>query len=97
MEGKLTYQEKSSELINSVEGWFITSDDGTNHYKVSTMSTEKINSGNYNFKSGDTVSYILKGALCPFFFWCILFSIRAFRCIKQSRLTTCRLIRLTCM
>jgi len=60
MEGKLTYQEKSSELINSVEGWFITSDDGTNHYKVSTMSTEKINSGNYNFKSGDTVSYILK-------------------------------------
>jgi hypothetical protein len=37
-----------------------------------------------------------EGALCPLFFWCI-FLFRAFRCIRQSRLTTYRLMHLTCM
>ena len=33
MKGKLIYQKKSDELINSVEGWFIVSEDSSKNFE----------------------------------------------------------------
>ena len=60
MKGKLTYQKKSDELINSVEGWFVFSDDQSKSYEVSKQTLEKIKSGKYDVKDGDEVDYVLK-------------------------------------
>ena len=54
MKGKLKYQKVDPELPNSVEGWFIY---GEKPYKVSEMSTKKINSGRFNLNDGDEVEF----------------------------------------
>ena len=60
MKGKLIYQKKSDELINSVEGWFIVSEDSSKNFEASKETLEKIKSGKYDVKDGDEVEYVLK-------------------------------------
>ena len=60
MKGKLIYQKKDKELINSVEGWFVISEDSSKNYEVSEQTFEKIKSGKYHVKDGDEVEYVLK-------------------------------------
>ena len=60
MKGKLRYSKSDPTFINSVEGWFISTEIPSESYMVSKSSVDKIESGKYDLKSGDIVEYKLE-------------------------------------
>jgi hypothetical protein len=59
MRGILSYQNIDPELPNSVQGWFVVSNES---YKVSDLSVKKLNSGKYNINTGDEVEFEIEPA-----------------------------------
>jgi hypothetical protein len=60
MKGKLRYSESDPTFINSVSGWFISTENPSESYVVSKSSVDKIESGEHDLKSGDIVEYKLE-------------------------------------
>jgi len=60
MKGKLIYFESDPTFINSVAGWSIETGEPSGIHTVSKSSVEKIESGEYDLKSGDIVEYKLE-------------------------------------
>ena len=60
MKGKLRYSEADPTFINSVSGWFISTENPSESYVVSKSSVDKIESGEHDLKSGDIVEYKLE-------------------------------------
>ena len=48
MKGKLRYSKSDPTFINSVEGWFISTEIPSESYMVSKSSVDKIESGKYD-------------------------------------------------
>ena len=57
MKGRLQYQSADPYFYNSEEGWFINNEEPSSSILLSQESIDKINSGEYNIKSGDIVEY----------------------------------------
>mgnify|MGYP000459606802 CR=1 FL=1 len=57
MKGRLQYQSADPYFYNSEEGWFINNEEPSSSILLSQESIDKIESGEYNIKSGDIVEY----------------------------------------
>ena len=57
MKGKLVYQLEDAEMANSVKGWYIHSE---KPYRVSDLSSKKIDIGKYDVNEGDEVEFELE-------------------------------------
>lgn len=57
MKGRLQYQSADPYFYNSKEGWFIKNEEPSSSILLSQESIDKIESGEYNIKSGDIVEY----------------------------------------